>query len=419
MSISYSFHLSNKSNAVTNTGKIVSVSRHNLRQYSSEHYDRNKIEVLRGSDKSILDDVKRIYHEEFDAALESYNKGKRSDRVIGDYLEHVSQSRNDVACEIIIQLGDRDFWDGKTLEEKRQMSPIFQRQLLSLESLVPELHIASAIVHYDESSPHMHVVAVPVSSGYKKGLVKQVSKTKVFTADRLSVIQTQMHELAGKEMERNGFLFLGTDLRTKEKGRNKDIPKASLGEYESLTQKIALLDAQIAVKESKRDSLTRLAGEVVQKRLELSEVSRKLEESKKELESVSSRLTRMRSDLAETERLASKAAQNRLEVSALDQQIAERQEELLAMAKISEDEMQMIKSDSISHNLVQKAIWATCEFLGEQGMLRGDNWRSAAVTANNPVLAKLKEPMTGFLQKVKEHMLKSIKTLAKKKRKGR
>ena len=208
MEISYSFHLSSKRHAVTDTNIVSEVSRHNLRQYMSEHYDRNKIEIFRGSDKSILDDVKRIYHEEFDAALESYNKGKRSDRVIGDYLEHVSQSRNDVACEIIIQLGDRDFWDGKTLEEKRQMSPIFQRQLLSLESLVPELRIASAIVHYDESSPHMHVVAVPVSSGYKKGLVKQVSKTKVFTADRLSVIQTQMHELAGKEMERNGFLSL-------------------------------------------------------------------------------------------------------------------------------------------------------------------------------------------------------------------
>ena len=253
MDISYSLHLSSKSNAVTDTGRVAAVSRHNLRQYVSEHYDRNKIEILRGSDNSILDDVKRIYHEEFDAALESYNKGKRSDRVIGDYLEHVSRSRSDVACEIIIQLGDKDFWEGKTLEEKRQMSPIFQRQLLSLESLVPELRIASAIVHYDESSPHMHVVGVPVSSGYKKGLAKQVAKTKVFTADRLSTIQTQMHELAGQEMERNGFLFLGTDLRMKEKGRNKDIPKQSLAEY------YALREDMNAANENLKDTLIQQA----------------------------------------------------------------------------------------------------------------------------------------------------------------
>lgn len=415
MSISYSFHLSNKSNAVTNTGKIVSVSRHNLRQYSSEHYDRNKIEVLRGSDKSILDDVKRIYHEEFDAALESYNKGKRSDRVIGDYLEHVSQSRNDVACEIIIQLGDRDFWDGKTLEEKRQMSPIFQRQLLSLESLVPELRIASAIVHYDESSPHMHVVAVPVSSGYKKGLVKQVSKTKVFTADRLSDLQDRMRadlEQARHSIPSFDLLLDGHELNDKEKGRNKDLPKNSLAEFRLLKSQIARMRSEMAEMES-------LAGEVDKKRLEAAELSQKVEELRAQEQALSPQLARMRSELTASEQLASEVAEKRQTVATLDRQIEERQEELLGTADITEEEMQLIKSDSIAHNLVQKAIWATCEFLGAQGMLRDKNWRTAAVTANNPVLAQLKEPMTGFLQKVKEHMRKSINSLAKKKRKGR
>lgn len=415
MSISYSFHLSNKSNAVTNTGKIVSVSRHNLRQYSSEHYDRNKIEVLRGSDKSILDDVKRIYHEEFDAALESYNRGKRSDRVIGDYLEHVSQSRNDVACEIIIQLGDRDFWDGKTLEEKRQMSPIFQRQLLSLESLVPELRIASAIVHYDESSPHMHVVAVPVSSGYKKGLVKQVSKTKVFTADRLSDLQDRMRadlEQARHSIPSFDLLLDGHELNDKEKGRNKDLPKNSLAEFRLLKSQIARMRSEMAEMES-------LAGEVDKKRLEAAELSQKVEELRAQEQALSPQLARMRSELTASEQLASEVAEKRQTVATLDRQIEERQEELLGTADITEEEMQLIKSDSIAHNLVQKAIWATCEFLGAQGMLRDKNWRTAAVTANNPVLAQLKEPMTGFLQKVKEHMRKSINSLAKKKRKGR
>lgn len=415
MSISYSFHLSNKSNAVTNTGKIVSVSRHNLRQYSSEHYDRNKIEVLRGSDKSILDDVKRIYHEEFDAALESYNKGKRSDRVIGDYLEHVSQSRNDVACEIIIQLGDRDFWDGKTLEEKRQMSPIFQRQLLSLESLVPELRIASAIVHYDESSPHMHVVAVPVSSGYKKGLVKQVSKTKVFTADRLSDLQDRMRadlEQARHSIPSFDLLLDGHELNDKEKGRNKDLPKNSLAEFRLLKSQIARMRSEMAEMES-------LAGEVDKKRLEAAELSQKVEELRAQEQALSPQIARMRSELTASEQLASEVAEKRQTVATLDQQIEERQEELLGTADITVEEMQLIKSDSIARNLVQRTIWATCEFLGAQGMLRDKNWRTAAVTANNPVLAQLKDPMTGFLQKVKEHMRKSINSLAKKKRKGR
>ena len=236
MAFSYSFHLSSKSHSVGTSGKVGQVSKHNLREYESENYDRSQIEILRGSDTSILDDVKKIYHNEFDEVLEQYNEGKRADRKIDDYLEHVSNSRSDVACELIIQIGDRDFWENKSIDERKQMSYIFKDQLRSLEKLVPELEIASAVVHYDESSPHMHVVGVPVADGYKKGLKKQVAKTKVFTADRLSYLQDCMRENAEKGMRlpENQNLFAEMELKEKEQGRNKDIPKHSLDEYYSL-----------------------------------------------------------------------------------------------------------------------------------------------------------------------------------------
>ena len=181
MAFSYSFHMSAKSHAVNTSGKVAQVSRHNLREYESAAYDRSQIEIIAGSDKSILDTVKDIYHAEFDAALERYNAGKRSDRQIDDYLEHVSKSRSDVAAEIIIQVGDSDFWKDKSDLERRQMSYIYRDQLRALEKLVPEFKVASAVIHYDESSPHMHVVGVPVADGYKKGLERKIKKTKVFS----------------------------------------------------------------------------------------------------------------------------------------------------------------------------------------------------------------------------------------------
>ena len=589
MEISYSFHLSSKRHAVTDTNIVSEVSRHNLRQYMSEHYDRNKIEIFRGSDKSILDDVKRIYHEEFDDALASYNSGKREDRKIKNYLNHVSRSRNDVACEIIIQLGDMDFWSDKSIEEWRRMSDIFRHQLTLLESLLPEFKVASAVAHYDELSPHMHVVGVPVAEGYKRGMKKQAAKTKIFTPERLRELQTKLHEDAEHEMQLPQYknIFSGTTLKEKEKGRNKDIPKQSLAEYRTLQKeikkanevlketliqekiqedsirqarqeasdlywksvkrqaeskklektiskklqksselakelseadnKLAVLEEKIADKnvqiseidkqlkdkkakqkeydqtiqkqkkeinslfnqiermrsdsfdaerlaDEKRQEIAELvrqkkglqkeldqiitrttdlkvqeqslspkiarmrselaeseslAGEVDKKRLEAAELSQKVEELRAQEQALSPQIARMRSELTASEQLASEVAEKRQTVATLDRQIEERQEELLGTADITVEEMQLIKSDSIARNLVQRTIWETCEFLGEQGMLRSDNWRSAAVTANNPVLAKLKEPMTGFLQKVKAHMLKSIKILAKKKRKER
>ena len=204
---------------------MAGASKHNLRQYQSSDYDPEKIIVLRG-ENNILEDVKQIYHQEFEEALKEYNKGKRSDRQIDDYLQYVSESgKNDVAAEMIIQLGDKEFWTNKSMEQKVKMKEVFQNQIEALEKLVPAFKIASAVLHLDEASPHMHIVGVPVATGYKRGLAKQTAKTKVFTMETLSMLQEEMHKKAEEEMEQNPELFAGEEIKTIERGRNSDWSK--------------------------------------------------------------------------------------------------------------------------------------------------------------------------------------------------
>ena len=57
-----------------------------------------------------------------------------------------------------------------------------------LQKEAPNLVVANAVIHYDEASPHMHVVAVPVADGFKKGMSKQVSKRKVCTKEFLEKV---------------------------------------------------------------------------------------------------------------------------------------------------------------------------------------------------------------------------------------
>lgn len=243
MAFSYSFHLSAKSHAVSNTGKVASVSKHNLRAYQSNNYDKGLINVLEGSKTNIMDDIAKIYAEEFKEPLKAYNERVRADRQIDDYLKHVSDSRSDVAAEIIIQVGDRDFWADKTAADKRVMDEIFQKQLDHLKQECPNFKIASAVIHYDESSPHMHVVGVPIADGYKKGLEKQVAKTKVFTQESLSTLQDTMRNNV-TELIRSKEVFADVQLKDKEKGRNKDIPKESLDEFYSLQEQNKELAAE-------------------------------------------------------------------------------------------------------------------------------------------------------------------------------
>lgn len=223
--ISYSLHLSNKQHALTTTKKVAAASKHNLRQYESESYCKDNIYVITGGD-NILDDLKEAYHQEFDACLEEYNKGKRSDRQIDDYLKYVSDSgKNDVAAEIIIQLGDAEFWNDKSQEMKKQMVPIFEEQIKYLQELVPDFRIVSAVVHLDEKSPHAHIIGIPIGRGYKRGMEKQTAKTKVFTQDSLTELQEKMHIRADQDMEAHPEIFEGESLKEIEKGRNSDWSK--------------------------------------------------------------------------------------------------------------------------------------------------------------------------------------------------
>ena len=314
MSISYSFHLSNKGNALSTQAKVGGASKHNLRLYKSEDYDRNQIEILQGSADSILDDVKQIYHEEFDEALERYNAKVRPDRRIDDYLNHVSNIKSDVACEVIIQVGDMDFWQHKTLDERKQMTDVFKSQLDDLKELMPEFKIASAVIHYDEKSPHMHIVGVPVAEGYKKGLEKQVAKTKVFTQNSLSMLQDKMRERVQVRMK-DMDIFKNMELKEKEKGRNKDIPKYALGEFYEMERtkehikeeikeaepkleaikedfdrkamQIDILDGQLRDKNKRRRALDQ----------KLEEVNSKIEDSKTELANTNQELKKVKSSV--------------------------------------------------------------------------------------------------------------------------
>lgn len=232
MALSYSFHLSNKSHAVSNTSKLNGVCKHNERRYkSSRSYDKENIKVMYSrTDENLYKDVQQVYHDEFDEPLKEFNqKQTREDRKIKDYLKHVSDSKsNDVAAEIIIQIGEQDFWKDRSMEFKKSMIPCFQEQLDRLRKLCPNFKIASAIVHLDEKSPHMHVVGVPVAEGYKRGLSKRCSKTKVFTQSSLEKLQEAMrHDIILPDC----VAEIDSNLKKRSEGRNRDLTKKELTEY--------------------------------------------------------------------------------------------------------------------------------------------------------------------------------------------
>ena len=221
-------------NAIQNVRQLSKVDKHNYRKYDN---NQELIEIVRGT-SSPLDDVKELYLSEFEEARLEYNsKQSRPSRMIDNYFENVyNNEKKDLACEIILELGDKEYWDTKDENFKKKMSEVYKKQVDDLEMLVPNFKVASAIIHYDETSPHLHIVGVPTKYKNKNGMENQVGKSDVFTKESLIRLQDKMRTLCIEEF--NQVYSLDSTLKKKQKGRNRDIHVSDMDNYIEMKKQI-------------------------------------------------------------------------------------------------------------------------------------------------------------------------------------
>ena len=279
MELSYSLHLGNdknksikarqeakntpsgttskNNNAIQNVKQLGKVNHHNLRQYDN---NQELIKTIKGSN-DIVKDVKELYLYLFNEAILEYNnKQTRDDRKIDNYFNKIANdTKHDLACEIVIELGNMEYWDEKSLEYKYQMTQVFEQQLEDIQEIVPDFYIANATIHFDEHSPHMHIVGVPVKDNCKTGLSKQVGKTSIFTKESLVVIQDKMRERCINEF--NIAYGMDSKLKEKQKGKNRDITsyerKLFNERVKGLKQEISNLQNEVSDLEDNKESINK------------------------------------------------------------------------------------------------------------------------------------------------------------------
>lgn len=207
MELSVSMHAGSKKNAIKNLDKIKKIDEHNNRKYKNVNNKEidptlsNENMTLRGS-KNITNDVKELYKTEFAEATYNYNlKQKDERRKVVDYLDKMNKDeKNNIAVEFIYQVGDAETWKGRSLEDKKKTKEIFEKAIDILES--KGIKVANATIHFDETSPHMHVVGVPIIEGQTRGLEKQVSQRKVLTREVLKELREETEKVFIEEYKR-------------------------------------------------------------------------------------------------------------------------------------------------------------------------------------------------------------------------
>ena len=104
----------------------------------------------------------------------------------------INDGKHDLACEIIIGLGDIKCWKNKVQKDKIKIVDVFKEQIIDSEKVIPNFKVANASIHFAESSPHLHIIGVPYKENCKTVLSRQVGKFDVFTKESLTIIQDKM-----------------------------------------------------------------------------------------------------------------------------------------------------------------------------------------------------------------------------------
>ncbi|MGX4607601.1 MobV family relaxase [Priestia sp. JNUCC 25] len=228
------------------------------REKSSENIELVKCDSYLKRFSEITLDMRREHEERM--------KTTRSDRR-KSFEQAINGAKNDVACEFLFT-SDEEFFKGKSKAEIQSWAQD------SLEFVTDEIglshdRIIHASVHMDEKTPHLHIVAVPLTEiydGRRKEDVLTISRHQfIKTKDDLSSLQDKYNE----RMNERGYVL--------ERGTRKEVRHQKVQAFKEQTHyhEQAAVQAKQSVKE--------LEGKKTNLELSISNRKSEIDDLKKEI----------------------------------------------------------------------------------------------------------------------------------------
>ena len=228
--------------------------RHNNREFTAANVDRNR------SGQNIVfvnEDLKQVYHELFDEALESYNAGKKKTRdKIPDYYEHIRQSKQEkLFHEAIFQIGNLSDC-GCGSEGGQRAAGALTEFAKTFQERNPHLRVFNMVLHMNEATPHLHVDYIPVATEQTRGLsvrvsMKQALKQQGFTGTWMDREKDALTEIAQRhEFE---IISLGSNRR------HMDLPeyRAAIQGAEAVQEQTAAATQELTDLQEQKTELKR------------------------------------------------------------------------------------------------------------------------------------------------------------------
>ena len=94
-----------------------------------------------------------------------------------------------------------DFLNDKNERYRFKMVDVYNEQIKDLIKIVPDFKIANATVHFDEVSPHMHIVGVLVVLNCTRGMKKQKGRNQDINVNEMGNYREIKKQLKQKEQK--------------------------------------------------------------------------------------------------------------------------------------------------------------------------------------------------------------------------
>ena len=236
---------------------------HNSRKFHAKNTDpeRSHLNVT-----YCQENIKAVYHELFDEALERYNaKQTRADRKIENYYEKIRSGKQEKPFhEIILQVGNKDDMSADS-DEGRLAAAVLDEYMKAFQERNPNLRVFSAHLHMDEATPHLHIDFVPFITGSKRGLDTRVSLKQALAAQGFkggTRGDTEWSQWVRSEKEQLSAVMERHGIEWEDKGTHDKHLSVLDFKKEQRVKEIAALETIKAEKESQVESQERRLKEL-------------------------------------------------------------------------------------------------------------------------------------------------------------
>jgi cell division protein FtsB len=222
---------------------------HNSRKFKAENVDGSRTHL---NIDYCNENIKDVYHELFDEALERYNeKQTRADRKIENYYEKIRNSKQEKPFhELILQIGDKENMSAES-ENGQLARQVLDEYYRGFQERNPNLKVFSAHLHMDEATPHLHIDFVPFTTGSNRGLDTRVSLKQALAAQGFkggTRGDTEWNQWVSAEKSALAFVMERHGIEWEHKGTHEKHLSVLDYKKQEREKEIAVLDNQLAEK---------------------------------------------------------------------------------------------------------------------------------------------------------------------------